>query len=55
MRSSANLRRFDSIDEKISKKLFGSITVSQMMDPNAKQDTYGVDGYQLKPELRFNF
>lgn len=27
MKSHANLRAYDSIDEKISKKLFGSITV----------------------------
>jgi len=26
-----------------------------MMDPNARQDNYGVEGYQLKPALRFNF
>ena len=46
---------FQSIDPKVSKKLFGSITVQEMMDPNARQDNYGVEGYQLKPSLRFNF
>jgi hypothetical protein len=56
MRSQANLRvGYDSIDEKVSKKLFGSITVQEMMDPNARTDNYGVDGYKLQPGLRFNF
>jgi len=56
MKSQANLRvAYDSIDAQTTKKLFGSITVQEMMDPNKRQDNYGVEGYKLKPELRFNF
>ena len=53
VKSSYNL--FQSIDPKVSKKLVGSITVQEMMDPNKRQDNYGVEGYKLKPALRFDF
>jgi len=42
------------MDSKLSKKLFGTLSVYDMGDPNRKDECH-VKGYKINSELRFDF
>jgi hypothetical protein len=46
-----------SIDPKVSKKLWGSLSISDVahcMERSYKNGGFGIEGYEIKPNQRFN-
>lgn len=57
MTSSKDQFRKNSIDESVSKKLFGKLSVADVAraQDRSYNGSLGIDGYEIKPNQRFNF
>jgi len=44
-----------NFSSKVSRKLFGTVTIKDMSKPDRFSDAIGIKGYEMHPKLRFNF